>query len=86
MRAIIVAAVIAVILGAGSYFSLNARQAPTGASFTTSNVRIDPHWSWRLVSTETGAQATCEPRTAGQWFFVDFHHPAGEPALCSYSQ
>jgi hypothetical protein len=86
MRAIIVAGIVALVLGASNYFALNARQTPTGAGYADSSVRIDPHWNWRGVTTESGTETACEPRRASQWFFVDFHRPAGEPRLCSYSQ
>src|SRR6516164_7549576 len=86
MRSIIVAGIVALILGAVSYVSLNARQEPTGTAFTASGARLDTHWIWRSVSTEPGTLAKCEPRNAWQWIFVDFGHPAGESSLCSYSQ
>jgi hypothetical protein len=86
MRAMIVAAIAAVVLGAANYFALNARQVPTGVVDTFASARIDPYWAWRGVVTEAGAHATCEPRRPWQWIFVDFHDPAGESPLCSYSQ
>ena len=85
MRVIIVSTIAAVILGAISYFSLNARQVPSGVVFTAASARIDPSWVWRSTSTEHGAGG-CESRRPWQWVFVDFHRPAGEPRLCSYSQ
>ena len=85
MRIIILAGIIALVLGAVSYFSLNARQTPTGSAYADSSVHIDPRWNWRTVATGHG-EATCEPRRISGWIFVDFHRPAGEPRLCSYSQ
>ena len=86
MRSIIVAGIAALILGAVSYISLNARQEPTGAAFTAADARLDMGWIWRSPSTEPGAHIKCEPRHAWQWIFVDFGRPAGEPSICSYSQ
>jgi hypothetical protein len=86
MRSIIVAGIVALILGAISYVSLNARQEPTGAAFTAADARLDTGWIWRSPSTELSAQAKCEPRHVWQWIFVDFGRPAGEPSICSYSQ
>jgi hypothetical protein len=86
MRSIIVAGILALILGAVSYVSLNARQEPTGAAFTAADARLDAGWIWRSPSTESGAHAKCEPRHALQWIFVDFGRPAGESSICSYSQ
>jgi hypothetical protein len=86
MRSIIVAGIVAIILGAVSYVSLNARQEPTGAAFTAADARPDRGWIWRSPLTESGAHASCEPRNAWQWIFVDFGRPAGEPSICSYSQ
>ena len=85
MRTIIVSAIAAIVLGAVSYYFLNARQVPSGTVFTASSARIDPSWVWRSDAAEHGA-AVCTPRHPWQWIFVDFHHPDGEPRLCSYSQ
>ena len=85
MRTVVLAGIIALILGAGSYFSLNARQTPTGSAYADSSVRIDPSWNWRAVGTGHG-EANCKPRRVSGWIFVDFHRPAGEPRDCFYSQ
>ena len=85
MRIILLAGIVALILGAANYFSLNARQAPTGAAYAGSGVRIDPGWNWRAVGTGHG-EVACKPRRVSGWIFVDFHRPAGEPHACSYSQ
>jgi hypothetical protein len=85
MRVIIASAVAAVILGAVSYFSLNARQMPSGIVFTAASAHIDPSWVWRSSPAEHGT-AACTSRRSSQWIFVDFHRPTGEPRLCSYSQ
>ena len=54
MRIIILAGIIALVLGAVSYFSLNARQTPTGSAYADSSVHIDPRWNWRTVATGHG--------------------------------
>ena len=81
MRAFLVACVAFVLMGAGSYFSVNALQELSGVAYTQQTARIDPSWSWRLATTSSPAQ-TCKPRTVSQWFFVDFRDPAGELAIC----
>jgi hypothetical protein len=81
MHAFLVACVAFVLLGIGTYFSLNTPQEPSGAAYTQQTARIDSSWSWRLATTTSPAE-TCTPRTVSQWFFVDFRDPAGELAVC----
>ena len=82
MRAFLLACAAYILVGAGAYFSLNMLQESSGDAYTGETVRIDPGANWRLATTTSPAQ-TCKPRTASQWFFVDFGNPAGEPRACS---
>jgi hypothetical protein len=86
MRMILLSGIAVLILAATSYALLNVRQTPSGTAYTSRGARIDQYWSWRNPSTEQGAHASCEARNAWQWIFVDFHDPAGEPPICTYSQ
>jgi len=85
MRAFLMACLATIVLGAISYFALNARQEPTGEAYTTNSARTDPSWNWRYAST-TSPETPCEPRKSWQWFFVDFRRPSGEPRICSELQ
>jgi hypothetical protein len=85
MRAFLVACVAFILLGAGTYFSLDALQQSSGAAYTRQTAHIDPSWSWRLATATSPAQ-TCKARTSSQWFFVDFGDLAGEPSVCKDTQ
>ncbi|HYA05432.1 MAG TPA: hypothetical protein VEF90_06035 [Xanthobacteraceae bacterium] len=82
MRVFLLACIATIAIGAAGYFTLASLQQPTGAAYTTDAARIDPTWNWR----STAAAQPCAPRLPGQWFFVDFRDPKGEPGICSVSQ
>jgi hypothetical protein len=85
MRALLMACLLTLVLGAGWYFVLDALQQPSGVAFATDGARIDLGWDWRTVSVPSSAQQ-CQPRRIWQWFFVDMRNPEGEPSVCSDSQ
>ncbi len=82
MRAFLLACATYILVGAGTYFSLNTLQEPSGDAYTRQTARPDPGARWRFVTTTSPAE-TCKQRTVSEWFFVDFGNPAGEPAACS---
>jgi hypothetical protein len=92
VRAFLAACLAAIVFGAGAYFGLNTFQRPSGIAYATAGARVDPQWSWRSAAQEPGAATSgapgegCDVRNAGQWIFVDFGIPRGEPKACSVSQ
>jgi hypothetical protein len=90
VRAFLAACLAIIVLGAGAYYGLNTLQEPSGIAYATDGARIDPQWSWRSAASGAATPGApgegCGVRTAGQWFFVDFGIPRGEPKICSASQ